>query len=483
MDFNQAVLLVGGKGTRINSPKYGEKTKVLLKLGGKPILQRNIEILRDQLDIKQFYLIVGSNKEIIQEFFGSGEKFDVKIEYVESDPNHGIADALYTIKNKIKGKFVLMLGDEFYLNFNHSTLKNIIDKNLDGIITFIQSMNPQPILNNYSIKMDNNMKILSLEEKPLKIINNMLGLGTFVLFDSVFNYIEKTDINPRTKRKEIIDVISKMAREKTVLAHQLYGTYVNINNNNDWLVAKYLYNQQNFNTFKKSLVIPAYNEVNSITFVLEDFKDVVDEIIIADGGSTDGTVEKIKKLNHPKIKLIEKNFLGYGDALRNGINLASGDIIILVEADATFRSLDIFKMYEYIKDCDMVIGTRTTRELIAQGANMNSKLRFGNIILAKIIEVLWWNKNRTRITDVGCTFRLFWKSEYDTIKNNFVGIGPEFSPEMMIEFIRNNKRIIEIPISYYKRIGGTSKHSQSVFNIARTGFKMLGLILKKKFQF
>jgi len=272
MDFDQAVLLVGGMGTRMNSTKYGEKTKVLLKLGGKSILQRNMEILRDQLNIKQFYFVVGSNKKIIEEFFGSGEKFGVKIEYVESNPDDGIADALYTTKNKIKGKFVLMLGDEFYLNFDHSTLKNISDENFDGIITFIQSTNPQSILNNYSINADNNMKILSLEEKPLETINDMLGLGTFVLFDSVFNYIEKASVNPRTKRKEIIDVISKMASDKIILAHQLHGTYVNINSNNDWLFAKYLYNQQNFNTFKKSLVVPVYNEVNSITFVLDDFK-------------------------------------------------------------------------------------------------------------------------------------------------------------------------------------------------------------------
>lgn len=252
MDFDQAVLLVGGKGTRINSPKYGEKTKVLLKLGGKPILQRNIEILRDQLDIKKFYLVVGSSKEILKEFFGSGEKLGIKIEYVESNPRHGIADALYSIKNKIKGKFVLMLGDELYLNFDHSTLKKIPEKNLDGIITFIHSKNPQSILNNFSIKTDQNMKILRLEEKPSDTINDMLGLGTFVLFDSVFNYVEKTEINSKTKRKEIIDVISNMAKDKIVLAHQLYGTYVNINSNNDWLFAKYLYNQQNFNSFKKA---------------------------------------------------------------------------------------------------------------------------------------------------------------------------------------------------------------------------------------
>ena len=46
------------------------------------------------------------------------------------------------------------------------------------------------------------------------------------------------------------------------------------------------------------------------------------------------------------------------------------------------------------------------------------------------------------------------KTEYDEIKHNFIGKGPEFSPEMMIEFIRNNNRVIEIPVSYYTRLGG-----------------------------
>ena len=483
MDFDQAVLLVGGKGTRINSIKYGEVSKVLLKLGGKPILQRNIEILRDELGIKKFCLIVGDNKDIIQKFFGTGESFDIKIDYVESNPNYGLADALYQIKNKITGKFVLMLGDEFYLNFDHSSLKKIQNENVDGVITYIQTTNPQSILNNFSIFSNDQMQIEKLEEKPLEIINDKLGLGTFILNDSIFDYIEKTKINPRTKRKEIIDVISKMATEKIVIAHKLNGIYVNINSDNDWLFAKYLYNQQNFSLFKKSLVIPVYDESDSILFVLDDFKDVVDEIIIADGGSKDDTIEKIKNFNHPKIKLYQQNFKGYGDALRNGINLATGDIVILLEGDATFRSRDIFKLYEYIKDCDMVLGTRTTRELIAQGANMNSALRFGNLFLAKIIEVLWWNDGGSRLTDVGCTFRLFWKSEYDSIKDNFIGTGPEFSPELMIEFLRNNKRIIEVPVSYYKRIGGASKHSDSILKIANTGFKMLKMIILKKLNF
>ena len=52
---------------------------------------------------------------------------------------------------------------------------------------------------------------------------------------------------------------------------------------------------------------------------------------------------------------------------------------------------------------------------------------------------------------------------------------------MIIEFLRNDKRVIEIPVSYYGRIGGASKHSENFSAIFKTGLKMLSLILKKKF--
>lgn len=229
------------------------------------------------------------------------------------------------------------------------------------------------------------------------------------------------------------------------------------------------------------MVIPTYNESKSISFVVNDFKNVVDEIIVADGGSTDDTIEKVSSYKDTcKIKLIQGQFSGYGDAIRNGINAASGDIVIIVEGDATFRSRDIHKMYEYIKDCDMVIGTRTTKQLICQGANMRFWLRIGNVLAAKFIELLWI-RSEPRFTDVGCTYRVFWKDAYDEIKHNIIGIGPEFSPEMMIEFMMNNKRVIEIPVSYYKRIGGASKHSKNFWSVLKTAMRMLFLVLKKRF--
>ena len=478
--MNKAVVLAGGGGSRIGK-KNRYELKVMLPIGDKPILQRNIEILRDQLGIHSIILIVGYKSEIIKTYFGDGRGFDVNIQYVDSDPKLGIADACLLAEKKISGTFCLMLGDEYYLNSNHYALLEKTKYNdSDSIITFIKGAGPQEIANNYSIKLDKNMLVSELIEKPVIIENDLLGLGTFVLNDSIFEYIRNTPVNPCTGRRELVDSISNMAKEKRVYAHELAGSYVNINTNDDWYFAQYLTRSHIFNSTQKSLVIPTYNEAMSIAYVIDDFKHAVDEIVIADGGSNDGTVRIVESFyNKCNIKLVQGKYLGYGDAIRNGIDAASGDIVVLVEGDATFRSRDIQKIYEYIKDCDMVIGTRTTKQLICQGANMNFWLRVGNVIAGKMIELLWI-KDEPRFTDVGCSYRAFWKSAYDEIKHNFTGLGPEFSPEMMVEFINNGKRVIEIPVSYYKRIGGASKHSGNILGVIKMALRMARLVLKKR---
>lgn len=483
IETKKAVILAGGKGSRTRVKiKHRDVVKVMLPVNGKPNLERNIEILRDQLGVKSILIVVSYGEELIREHFGDGRDFGVEIEYVQSESGLGIADALSLAQDKVGDYFLVMLADEFYLDFNHSCLKGLDYRDAAAVITYLRKNSPQEIAKNYSLNISDGARVRSLIEKPQKIENNLLGLGTFILNDSIFDYIKKTEPNPRTKRKELIDAISNMAKERNVYAHELKGRYININTIDDWHFAQYLANQSVFSAKKKSLVIPAYNEADSITFVINDFKDAVDEIIVADGGSTDGTIDAVTALGKScNIKLLRGKFAGYGDAIRKGIEAASGDIVTIVEADATFRSRDIHKIYEYIKDSDMVIGTRTTRQLICQGANMPFWLRVGNVLAAKFIELLWINKE-PRFTDVGCTYRTFWKDSYNQIKANFIGSGPEFSPEMMIEFIRNNLRVIEIPVSYYGRIGGLSKHSRGFKGVLKTAAKMLVLVLKKRFS-
>jgi hypothetical protein len=127
----------------------------------------------------------------------------------------------------------------------------------------------------------------------------------------------------------------------------------------------------------------------------------------------------------------------------------------------------------------MVIGTRTTRQMIAQGANMDGILRWGNVAVGKLIEGLWW-RLEPRLTDVGCTYRALWRDAYRRIRPYLTQDGPAFSPEMMIEVLRTEGRLIEIPVNYYRRRAGESKHSSSRWHSMRTGFRMLRLIIRKR---
>jgi hypothetical protein len=119
--------------------------------------------------------------------------------------------------------------------------------------------------------------------------------------------------------------------------------------------------------------------------------------------------------------------------------------------------------------------------MIEQGANMDWFLRWGNVFLGKVAEVLWW-KQEPRFTDVGCTYRGIWKDVFEQVKDNLHAKGPEFSPEMMVEVLRAKKRIIEIPVSYHRRGGGESKHSKGKLRSFKTGLEMLSLILGKRFS-
>ena len=76
---------------------------------------------------------------------------------------------------------------------------------------------------------------------------------------------------------------------------------------------------------------------------------------------------------------------------------------MLAEPDGTFLPEDILKLLVYSSECDVVFGTRTTRELIWDGANMVRFLRWGNWAVAKLIEALY---NTSHLSDVGCTYRL-----------------------------------------------------------------------------
>lgn len=226
-----------------------------------------------------------------------------------------------------------------------------------------------------------------------------------------------------------------------------------------------------------SVIFPAYNEEANIKNAVNEFNalGIVDEIIIVDNNSKDNTAKEVKQTT---ACLVQELNQGYGWAVRRGLHEAKGDFIITCEPDGTFLAKDLYRLLIYTDDFDAVFGTRTSKECIWDGANMNWFLRLGNWFVAKLLEYL---HNGPCLTDVGCTFKLIKKAALKKIQDNFTVGGSHFSPEFMMLCIKNNIKCVEIPVSYKKRLG-QSKITGSYWKAFKLGITMIGLIFRYKFS-
>lgn len=224
---------------------------------------------------------------------------------------------------------------------------------------------------------------------------------------------------------------------------------------------------------KISLILPAYNEESSVYDSINKFSKVklIDEIIVVDNNSTDNTANLIKKTN---AKYIFEKIQGYGSAIRRGLEESSGDLLITCEPDGSFEESDLERIIQYTKDYDCVFGTRTSKNYIKKGAKMYFLLRIGNILVAKMLSLLF---PPYVFSDVGCTYKIISRETYNKFKNKLKVIGSELSPELMIWPLIYRKKVIEVPVVYKAR-RGESKITKDFLSTAILALKMILLILK-----
>lgn len=232
-----------------------------------------------------------------------------------------------------------------------------------------------------------------------------------------------------------------------------------------------------FNGKEVSVVMPAYNEEEYIGNAVKDFKKLkyVDEVVVVNNNSTDSTEEIAKGAG---ARVVKEERQGYGFACRRAMEEAKGFYILLVEPDGTFDPEDILKFLAYSKDFDFVIGTRTTKELIWKGSNMDFFLRWGNWFLSKMLE---WLYNGPHLSDVGCTYRLIKRPFLEKIQGKFTVGGSHFSPEMMILALKNRIKTVEIPVNYMPR-KGESKITGKKPKAFKLGLRMIKLIISYLFK-
>jgi len=226
-----------------------------------------------------------------------------------------------------------------------------------------------------------------------------------------------------------------------------------------------------------SLILPTYNEKDSIRKSIKDFENlgVIDDIIVVNNNATKGTSEEVAKTGAREVFETDQ---GYGAAIQRGFKETNADLVFVCEPDDTFVASDVHKFLAYIEDVEVVYGSRTVKNFIGTGANMGRFLKWGNWFVAKLMELLYQTNS---LSDVGCTFRLIRKqtlkkmSKHFRIKSNF------FGPEMMLITKHLEIPFVQIPVKYKERIG----HSSVTGDLKKAftlGMKMIWLILTFKFR-
>jgi len=228
---------------------------------------------------------------------------------------------------------------------------------------------------------------------------------------------------------------------------------------------------------KLSIIIPAYNEEKTISELLDrvkkvKLKDITKEIIIVDDFSKDGTKKIISNLRDKNIKIFshQKN-LGKGAAIRTGLNHATGDIILIQDADLEYDPEEYGKLLKPIieKKTKVVYGSRV--EAIRKNLKNMYKLHYiGNVFLTFITNILFGAK----ITDMETCYKVFRKEVIKGIKLRAKRF--DFEPEITAKILKKGYRIKEIPIDFKGR-----KFDEGKKITWKDGIKALFYLIKYRF--
>jgi glycosyltransferase involved in cell wall biosynthesis len=222
-----------------------------------------------------------------------------------------------------------------------------------------------------------------------------------------------------------------------------------------------------------SVILPTYTERDIIREVIEEFSStgLVDEIVVVNNNAEPGTDEEVRKTS---ARIVYEKSQGYGWAIQRGLLEAKGELLIVCEPDGTFLGKDTIKLLAYSDDFEVVLGTRTTKELIWKGANMEFMLRWGNFWVAKMIEFLF---NTSLLTDMGCTMKLISRKAYLRLKDYFSVGDLRFNAQLLLLLAIKKIRFLEIPVNYSHRTGRSTITGARIKAI-RLGIRMMLLILQ-----
>jgi len=252
----QAVILAAGKSTR-TYPLTLIKPKPLLKVAGKTIIEHNLDQLVGL--VNEVYIVVGYKAEMIKEFVGNKFK-GMNIKYVVQKKPLGNANALIKVEKQIKGKFILMFGDDLY---SKEDIKKLLK--YENAILAQRIKNPKQ----FGVLRAKNNVFIEVIEKPKVFISDLVNIGCFLFTKDIFNILGKIKLSRRNEY-ELTDAYNLLAKEKKIIV---------VTANNCWLPITFPWSLLEANEFLLSKIKTKKNK----TAQIEKNVQIKDNLIVGVG--------------------------------------------------------------------------------------------------------------------------------------------------------------------------------------------------------
>jgi len=224
------------------------------------------------------------------------------------------------------------------------------------------------------------------------------------------------------------------------------------------------------------VIIPAYNEADSIAHVIKDIPKIVDEVIVVNNNSTDNTEKNARQAGATVLTEQKK---GYGYACLKGLQyienqLKKPDIIVFLDGDYSDYPEELNKLVNPIieNNINFVIGART--KSLREPGSMTIPQIFGNWLATNLMRLIFASK----FTDLG-PFRAIQYEKLRDLKMEDKTYG--WTVEMQLKVLKRNYTYVEIPVNYRNRIG-ISKVSGTLKGAIFAGIKILSWIFKYSFK-
>tara|TARA_Y100000310_G_C20696353_1_gene826006 strand:- start:396 stop:2273 length:1878 start_codon:yes stop_codon:yes gene_type:complete len=234
----KALILAGGKGSRIQEITKGE-SKNVLEVYGKPLVEYNLD-QAVKIGVKEIIIVLCHKPKAVISAIGKKYR-GIKVTYIIEKEGQGLVNAIWNARKALGGSdFFLMLGDEIVQEGDITGMYEHFHQK-EAMVTcgVVLERDKSSISKTYNLMTNEKGRILRLVEKPKFPVTDLKGTGHCMFKNEILDYIEKTPLDPERKRKELVGLIQAAVDEgRKAYAYPITKRYVNVNTYEDYQIAK-----------------------------------------------------------------------------------------------------------------------------------------------------------------------------------------------------------------------------------------------------